>query len=272
MENSFQTSFIPKKPMTTVVSTTRSTTSLVTVFFVLLLVGMGAAAGGLYFYKIYLTNQRGVLSQSLVKASDTFEQETISELELFDKRTTVSKQILSSHIILSPLFSLLGDLTVPAVQYTKFEHKTTDKGFAVSLSGTARDYKSIALQADAFNSAKGRSFKNVVFSNLTKEAITGNVIFDIQFTVDPSLLSYSKSPDTLATPATTTLTQPAPVALPTTLIVPTTPTTPASATALPAAPTPVVAPAATPKATSTTSTTTQRNPTIPNQTGATSKQ
>lgn len=214
--------------MTTVVSVTRSSTSLVTILFAILLVIVGLISGGLYFYKIYLTNQRTALSQNLVKASDTFEQGTISELELFDKRTTAAKQILTSHIILSPLFSLIGQLTVPAVQFTKFEHTTDDKGFSVSLSGVAHDYKSIALQADAFNSTQGRSFKNVVFSNLTKDT-TGNVTFDVEFIVDPTLLSYSKNPNALsgdAIPASVTLPQPTTTTTTTT----TTPTDPTAVT------------------------------------------
>ena len=82
--------------------------------------------------------------------------------------------------------------SLPSVQYTKFDQQNTDGVFLVKMSGLATDYKSIALQADVFNSAKGRSFKNVVFSNLTKNK-NNNVAFDIEFTVDPALLSYEKS-------------------------------------------------------------------------------
>jgi hypothetical protein len=89
------------------------------------------------------------------------------------------------------MFKLLGDLTIPSIQYTKFSHDTTDKGFIVKMSGIATDYKSIALQADVFNSDQGRSFKNVVFSNLNKDK-DGGINFDVEFVVDPSLLSYEK--------------------------------------------------------------------------------
>ncbi len=152
---------------------------------------MGLFSGGLFFYKSYLTGQKKVLSDSLQRARATFEQDTINELELFDKRVSASKQVLNNHIVLSPMFALLGNLTIPSIQYTKFDHETTDKGFFVNISGIATDYRSIALQADAFNGAKGRSFKNVVFSNLTKDK-NNHIVFDLNFTVDPSLLSYEK--------------------------------------------------------------------------------
>ncbi len=115
---------------------------------------------------------------------------------------------------------------------------TDTSGFSVKLSGVAEDYKSIALQADVFNSDKGRSFKNVVFSNLARDK-NGNVTFDLQFTVDPSLLSYEK--DALLNPiqatpeaSTPTLTPTSgSVTLPPVTTTPATDAPPAGATAVP---------------------------------------
>ncbi|MES2930813.1 MAG: hypothetical protein V4665_03470 [Patescibacteria group bacterium] len=195
MENSFQTSFIPKKPITPVnpsSSRPNASRSLFSILATLLLVVAAVSAGGLYFYKSYLIRQKEVLSVSLERVRDTFEQDTITELELFDKRVAAAKQVLGGHIVLSPMFELLGALTIPSIQYTRFTHETTDQGFFVKMSGIARDYRSIALQADVFNSAKGRSFRNVVFSNLTRDK-NNSVGFDVEFVVDPSLLSYEKN-------------------------------------------------------------------------------
>lgn len=193
METSFKTSFIPKKPIATApaVATSHST-SLLTLISIFILVASVVLAGGLYLYKGYLDTQKQSLSDSLLKSRDRFDQATIDELQLFDKRERASRVVLSNHIVLTPLFSLLGSLTIPSIQYTKFEHKTTERGFSVSINGIASDYKSIALQADTFNSAKGRFFKNVVFSNLNRDK-GNNVLFDLTFDVDPGLLSYEKS-------------------------------------------------------------------------------
>lgn len=153
---------------------------------------MGILSGGLFVYKNYLVNKKAILSSSLLKVRNSFDKDTIAELELYDKRSSASKQVLASHIVLSPMFKLLGELTIPLIQYTDFSHQLSDKGFFVKMKGVSRDYKSIALQADVFNTARGRSFKNVVFSNLTKDK-NNNVSFDIEFTVDPALLSYEKN-------------------------------------------------------------------------------
>lgn len=191
MENSFQTSFIPKKPITSSVSdrTPRSLFSLIATF--LLIVSLVLSAG-LFVYKIYLKKQKESLSVSLAVARDSFEKETIDELNLFDQRTQSVKQILGSHVVQSPMFALLGEVTIPSIQYTSFEQQTNDKGFLVSIEGLARDYKSIALQSEVLNSEKGRYFKNVLFSNLTKDK-NNNIGFDLKFNVDPNLLSYEKN-------------------------------------------------------------------------------
>lgn len=191
MENSFQTSFIPKKLITSNLSDKepRNFFSLIATFLLIFSILISA---GLYVYKIYLTKQEETLSASLAKTRDSFEKDTIDELELFDRRTQSAESILSNHIVLSPMFALLGDITIPSIQYTSFEQQTTDQGFVVNIKGVALDYRSIALQADMFNSVKGRSFKNVLFSDLIKDK-SNNISFNLNFNVEPDLLSYEKN-------------------------------------------------------------------------------
>jgi hypothetical protein len=192
MENTFQTSFIPKKPITPVKSIRRGPLGIFPVLATTILVVAVISSIGLFFYRSYLEKQKDNLSLSLANIKDSFKEEVIMDLELFDERVNASRDILSSHLVLSPLFSLLGELTIPSIQYTKFEHETNEKGFTVKISGISKDYKSIALQADVFNGDKGRYFKNVIFSNLVKTK-TNDVTFDLGFTVDPSLLSYESN-------------------------------------------------------------------------------
>lgn len=189
MENTFQTSFIPKKPITPIKSIRRGPLGIFPVLATTILVVTILASIGLFFYRTYLEKQKENLSASLASIKDSFKAEVIMDLELFDDRVNASKDILSSHLVLSPLFNLLGELTIPSIQYTKFEHETNEKGFIVKISGLSSDYKSIALQADVFNGDKGRYFKNVIFSNLVKNK-NNEVTFDLGFIVDPSLLSY----------------------------------------------------------------------------------
>lgn len=204
MENSFQTSFIPRKPLAVerpqVVA--KRPLGIFSFLATLILVGVGLVFAFLFFYKKSLIAQKVQLSTSLGSARAGFEQDTISDLELFNKRISASKQVLVGHTVLSPFFNLLGSLTIPSIQYTKFDQSVDEKGFSVKMSGVARDYKSIAIQSQVFNSSKGKYLKDVVFSNITlsdSKDTKGYVTFDISFSVDPSLISYENNVLTEAT-------------------------------------------------------------------------
>jgi hypothetical protein len=191
MENSFQTSFIPKKPINfgTPKKEPKSFFSLIAVFILIVTI---LASGSLFFYKNYLIQQKKSFSDSLSLASDSFEKSTVEELDIFNKHTEAARQILSNHVVLSPVFSLLEKITIPSVQYTKFNQEFTEKESIVKIEGVARDYRSIILQSDAFNTTLGKPFKNVVFSSLSKNK-DNSIIFNLEFNVDPSLLSYEKN-------------------------------------------------------------------------------
>lgn len=193
MDNSFQTSFIPKKPIIAPTDYKEKTSiGLFGVFAIIILIVVIIASGALFFYKDYLSGKRDNLSSSLSKTRDNFDEKTIKELEAYSKRTISAKNVLNNHIVISPLFKLIEDITIPQIQYTKFEHSSDKNIFTVKMSGISKDYKSIALQADMFNNEKNGYFKNVIFSNLTRN-FGENVNFDVEFSIDPSLLSYEKN-------------------------------------------------------------------------------
>jgi hypothetical protein len=191
MENSFQTSFIPKKP---VVSSKINKTpkSLLLIILSFLLIVSVLASIGLFLYKNYLIKQKESYSTELSLVRESFEKDTIDELALFDKRTESAKGILNDHIVLSPVFVLLGEITIPSIQYTSFSHQNDENNFVVEIEGLAKDYRSIALQANMFNSEKSHSFENVLFYNLTKDK-SNNINFSLKFNVKPALLSYQNN-------------------------------------------------------------------------------
>ncbi len=144
--NSFQTSFIPKKPIVSATSAVKVAPESMSLFLflsIVLLVISLLASGGLYVYRGMLVGKVTSLQASLAATKSDFEKDTISELQFFDTRMSASKQVLAMHRVLSPFFSLLGTLTVPSVQFTKFSAETGDDGktLAVKMSGFAKEYK-----------------------------------------------------------------------------------------------------------------------------------
>src|SRR3972149_7011042 len=98
MEQNFQTSFIPKRPMIKERGAASGPISLFSIISIFILFAMIIGTGALYFYN-------GVLAKNIVKmendlnlATDRFEPSKIIQLQTLDKRLKASNEILSSHI------------------------------------------------------------------------------------------------------------------------------------------------------------------------------
>lgn len=194
MDQNFQTSFIPKKPIIKERADLPQPVSIFLIASLFILITVLLATGGLYFYKQFLSNQIVAKDQSLTLAQNSFEPSKITELQVLDKRLRAATEILSNHITITPIFNVLGQLTLKSVRYTKFGYTLgTGQNITVDvkMSGQATSYEAVALQSDLF--ATNPNFIDPIFSNLTLDD-SGNVLFDLEFSVDPSFVNYQKTP------------------------------------------------------------------------------
>jgi hypothetical protein len=196
MDQNFQTSFIPKKPIIEerVTSTQPVSVLLILSIFILFVVLLGT--GAFYFYKSSVAKNIGDMQTSLNLAQNSFEPSKITELQLLDKRLNAATEILSKHIATTPIFDELGKITMHTVRFTKFSYDlgtNKDGKVDIKMSGIAVGYRSVALQSDLF--AQDKNFINPFFSNLTLDN-SGNVIFDLEFSVDPSFVNYKQTVQT----------------------------------------------------------------------------
>jgi len=126
------------------------------------------------------------LKASLAIETRELEIERLEYLKRLDTKLNNGANVLSHHTTLSPLFDLLGRVTVQNVQYRQFQFD----GSRVSLSGVARSYEDIAYQQRLFASdpTVTRQIRNFVFSDFGAD---GDLItFKLAFSVDPALLAY----------------------------------------------------------------------------------
>ncbi len=148
------------------------------------------ASAGAYAYRAYLTNKVSGLNTSLERAKAAFEPDTILALKRFSARTNSADALLAKHLAPSVFFGVLEDLTLQSVRFSKFTYSFDGVTAEATLSGIARNYSSVALQSDLFN--KSPYIQNPVFSNLNLDK-TGNVTFDVNITLDPSLILYKET-------------------------------------------------------------------------------
>lgn len=192
MDKEFQTSFVPKKTIAPR-ETKRSgggfggvLNLLALIIFIASLIG----AGGVYFYRSSLQNTIDGYKESLARARAAFEPTLITKLQVLDKRMKASTEILGSHIAVSPIFALLGEITLPTVRYSDFSYEFNKQNtnlVDIKITGQAKGYNFIALQADLF--AQNNFIKNPIFSNFTLDQF-GNISFNLTFSVDKSLVIY----------------------------------------------------------------------------------
>ncbi len=192
MEPNFQTSFIPKKPMIEEKIVASRSIGFLTVISLFIFFTVLLASGGLYFYKGLMNRNIAQMTSDLNKAKNRFEPAKIVQLQVLDRRLSASKEILAKHIAVSPIFQILQKVTMKTVQYTNFSYQLgilEEAKIAIKMRGLAVGYRSVALQSDLF--AKEEYLIDPVFSNLSLDD-EGNVLFDLEFTVDPNLVNYKQ--------------------------------------------------------------------------------
>lgn len=192
MEEKFQTSFIPKKPIIKERATSSRPVGFLVIISVFILITMIIVTGGLYFYNTVLSKNILKMENDLNLAKNRFEPSKIVQLQVLDKRLNASSEILSKHITISPIFEALQLITMKTIGYNEFSYDfdgTKNEKIKVRLSGVALGYRSIALQSDLFTGNK--NFIDPVFSDLLLDD-KGNVLFDLDFTLDPSFVDYKR--------------------------------------------------------------------------------
>ena len=190
MEQSFQTSFIPQKPIVKERAVSARPVSIFLIISLFILFFVILLTGGVYFYKGVFAKNIVSMQNDLNLAKNRFEPTKISELQVLDKRLRASTEVLSKHIVVTPVFEVLGRLTMKTVRFTKFSYEMTENKVNIKMSGVAIGYRSIALQSDLF--AKEKNMIDPIFSNLTLDN-SGNVLFDLDFSVDPNFVNYKQT-------------------------------------------------------------------------------
>jgi len=205
MDQNFQTSFIPKKPMIEQRAVVAQPVSFFLIIALFIFFAVVIGTGGLYFYNGILEKNIIKMENDLNLAKNRFEPSKIVQLQVLDKRLNASTEILSKHIAISPIFKALQDITMKTVSYTKFSYgldDTKNAKITIKMSGVAVGYKSVALQSDLFT--KNKYFIDPVFSNLLLND-KGNVLFDLEFSVDPNFVDYKKMLETTSENSSATI-------------------------------------------------------------------
>lgn len=193
MDQEFQTTFIPKKPLAEERKKTAPVKKplgifnmLATLIFVITLL----IVGGVFVYERFMAGQIEASAESLRRAEAAFETSLVEELQTLDTRLKAAETLLSQHIAISPVFRILENDTLKSVQYEDFTYVIEGDRGLIEMTGLARSYQAIAEQSVLFG--ENRFVEDHIFSDfsLTDE---GLVSFGVVLTLGPDLLYFEES-------------------------------------------------------------------------------
>jgi hypothetical protein len=148
------------------------------------------AWGGLIFYTKTLTEKNNEIKGNLSAILKEIENETLlNDLRILDTRLKGVEVLLNNHTTIKPLFSFIENITLTSsVRFADFDFSNFELKREIEMSGTARDFESVAYQSKLF--LEDPLIKSVDFKTFSVDEKTGDVKFTVVFMVDPALLSY----------------------------------------------------------------------------------
>jgi hypothetical protein len=188
MAPNFQSSFIPKEPVTEEVFKKKKA-GLIGILVVCLFISSIVIAVAMYFYKGIVKGDIQNLQLQLASDEKNIDKKSIDDMSLFTQKLGIAKTIVLKHQVISRFLESLASSTVSSVQFTSFGYGNLgENSLTVSLKGKATSYASVALQENIFS--QNKYFKSISFSNLTLSD-KGLVSFDLDILVDPEISAYS---------------------------------------------------------------------------------
>lgn len=201
METKFQTSFIPKKPITTVGARRSGGMSLLLLVSVIIFLISLGLAGYVYLSKTVLIQKIKEDQASITKNKSGLvsESTTIESLIELNSRIKVANTLISKHIKVSPIFDFLKQATLRNVRFKTFSFSSSGKDannanlVSVQMAGQAKDWQTVASQADEFNKPDwSKIISQQKITNLVLNS-DGSISFSFSANITPSFLTYTNT-------------------------------------------------------------------------------
>lgn len=207
METKFQTSFIPRKPLPGVQPSIASLTphkvgmggsifmTLATIVFVVSVLSIG----GVYLWKVYLLKAQADYKVQLTAKEKEFNIDQISFMKAQSSKIGLARQVLTNHIALSKIFSVIASLTSENVRFTAMDIAApagVNTVMQLALTGYGKNFNSVAFQSDVLNQLEKYGLRSVVRNPIVSNPTVnpnGTVNFSFTAQLDPSAFSYAKT-------------------------------------------------------------------------------
>jgi len=199
MQPNFQNSFIPKKPIDNTPDRPSGINPDINIFSLaatIVFICTALLFGGLYLYKTILVKNLAAAAEELNNARTAIEPKKIQEILDANSRITTSLNLLEKHLIASNLLIFLGDSAVKKLKFNDLLYTNKDGVPIITINSEVQTFNAFAYQESVLSKNELIKFPN--FTDITL-AENGNIKFKFTARLDPSLVSYKKSLESINT-------------------------------------------------------------------------
>lgn len=194
MEGNFQTSFIPRKPLSPVQpgKLPRSVNFFslaTTIIFIITL----ALSAGVFGYKYYINNTITKNQAELDTLLTKFEPNLVGVLSKLDIKIQSVATLLDQHLALTTFFQALSRATLKSVRFNTFKYVSDGGKVGISMTGQAQSFSDIVLQSQEFAKVENaKSFRDANFSGLGLDK-NGYVTFTFVSNLNPGAILFKNT-------------------------------------------------------------------------------
>lgn len=191
MEQNFDTSFIPKRPIFKEEGLQRhepvpvvSLVGFAVFFAALILTGLA------FFFHQKESIAVQNLSAQLATEKERFNPQAIEELKSMSARLKFAKQVIDNHVAASPVLDLVEDVTIKSVYYQGLTLAKDEKaGYGLKLMGKAPNYGLLYAQLEAFRAEP--KIRDAEVRNIQLDEQRGEVTFEALLLLSPEVMKYT---------------------------------------------------------------------------------
>lgn len=175
-------SFIPKREPQFELQT-RQKFGLPGVFALVLFLISLLILAGFYFYERGTKTNIKKLAQEIEKQKEEFDPALINELISVSKNIEAAKTVVREHQVVSPIFALLQESTLPRMYFQKFSENKN----LIALEGEAQNYLEIIKQVLVLKT--NPLVQEVKFSKLARGS-KDKISFALEIALKPEISSF----------------------------------------------------------------------------------
>jgi hypothetical protein len=191
MEQRFDTSFIPQKPIFKEEAGARrhEPIPIVTLIGFAIFFAMLILTGLTFFFDKKETESVEALSAQLGTEKDRFNPQAIEELKAMSARLSLAKKVIDNHVGVTGLLDLIQSRTLKSVYYQNLRlTKDEKRGYTVALQGEAPSFGILYAQLEEYRQEPKITHVDTGDTRLNDR--TGAITFDFTLTLSPEVLKY----------------------------------------------------------------------------------